>query len=210
MIDTILPVSPSFADIADASRRRRGTAGYRSLARGRDSLDRDALRRSRLPRLGAAVVLLRPARIALAVRRARGVDSVDRREYFLGRRRLQRAADPADDDDGVHRGAVVVDRDHRAREGVLHLPAGAADRHARRVHGARLPAVLPVLGSDAGADVFPDRHLGQRPPALLGDQVLPLHAGRQRRACCSASWRSTSTPTRRPASTPSTSPSSTS
>ena len=82
---------------------------------------------------------------------------------------------------GVDRDAVVVDRDHRAGEGVLHLPAGAADRHARRVHVARLPAVLPVLGSDAGADVLPHRHLGQRQPALLGDQVLPLHPGRQRR-----------------------------
>src|SRR6266850_385919 len=71
---------------------------------------------------------------------------------------------------------LVVDRDHRAREGVLHLPARAADRHAGRVHVARLPAVLPVLGSDARADVFPDRHLGQREPPLLGDQVLPVHA----------------------------------
>ena len=109
------------------------------------------------------------------------MDSVGRRRVLPRRRRPQHAADPADDDDGVHRGAVVVDRDHRAGEGVLHLPAGAADRHARRLHVARLPAVLPVLGSDAGADVFPDRHLGQRQPALLGDQVLPLHAGRQRR-----------------------------
>ena len=115
------------------------------------------------------------------VRRARAVDSVGRRRVFPRRRRLQHAADPADDDDGVHRGAVVVDGHHRAREGVLHLPARAADRDARRVHVARLPAVLPVLGSDAGADVFPDRHLGQREPAVLGDQVLPLHAGRQRR-----------------------------
>ena len=131
--------------------------------------------------LGAAVVLVQPAGRRLPVRRARAVDSVDRRRVLPRRRRPQHAADPADDADGLHRGAVVVDRDHRAGEGVLHLPAGAADRHARRLHVARLPAVLPVLGSDAGADVFPDRHLGQRQPALLGDQVLPLHAGRQRR-----------------------------
>ena len=109
------------------------------------------------------------------------VDSVDRRQLLPRRRRVQRAADPADDADGGHRDPVVVDGDHRAREGVLHLPARPADRHARRVHVARLPAVLPVLGSDARADVLPHRHLGQRAPALLGDQVLPLHPGRQRR-----------------------------
>ena len=80
----------------------------------------------------------------------------------------------------MHLGAVVVGCDHRAGEGVLHLPARAADRHARRVHVARFPALLPVLGSDARADVLPDRDLGQREPALLGDQVLPVHPRRQR------------------------------
>ena len=58
--------------------------------------------------------------------------------------------------------------------------AGAADGHAWRLRVARLPAVLPVLGSDAGADVLPHRDLGRRPPALLGDQVLSLHARRKR------------------------------
>ena len=86
----------------------------------------------------------------------------------------------------------------------------AADRDARRVHVARLPAVLPVLGSDAGADVLPHRHLGQRQPAVLGDQVLPLHAGRQRRDAARHPGALLLQLHVRPASTPSTSRSSTS
>ncbi len=115
------------------------------------------------------------------------MDPVGRRRVLPRRGRPERAAHPADDDDGIHRDPVVVDGDHRAREGVRHLPARAADRHAGRVHVARLPAVLPVLGSDARADVLPHRHLGQREPPLLGDQVLPLHPRRQRRH---AAWHS--------------------
>ena len=69
------------------------------------------------------------------------------------------------------------------------LPPGTSRRRpgpslarAVRVAGRepRLPAVLPVLGGHAGPDVLPDRHLGQREPAVLGDQVLPVHPGRQR------------------------------
>ena len=135
----------------------------------------------RVHRLDPAVVPVQPAESRISVRRTDAVDSVGGRGVLPRRGRLQRPADPADDADGFHRDSVVVERDHRAREGVLHLPAGAADRHARCVHVARLPAVLPVLGSDARADVFPHRHLGKRQPAVLGDQVLPLHAGRQRR-----------------------------
>jgi NADH:ubiquinone oxidoreductase subunit 4 (chain M) len=67
-------------------------------------------------------------------------------EYFIGIDGLSTLLDPADDDDGIHRDPVVVERDHRAGEGVLHLPPRAADRHARRLHGARLHALLPVLG----------------------------------------------------------------
>ena len=108
------------------------------------------------------------------------VDPVHRGGVLPGRRRLQRAADPADHADGHDRGPVVLDGDQGAREGVRHLPPRAPGRHDRRVRLARLPAVLPVLGGHAGADVLPDRHLGQRPAAVLGDQVLPLHPGRQR------------------------------
>ena len=108
------------------------------------------------------------------------VDSVGGRAVLPRRRRLQRAAGAAGDALRLHRHSLVVDGDYRAREGVLHLPAHPADRHGGRVRQPRLPAVLPVLGSDARADVFPHRHLGKRPPAVLGDQVLPVHPGRQR------------------------------
>ena len=73
---------------------------------------------------------------------------------------------------------VLVDRDPQTREGILHSAAAAADRHAGRFHVARFRAVLRVLGSDAGADVFPDRRVGQRAAAVRGDQILPVHAGR--------------------------------
>ena len=170
-----------FAHPVHAAGRRAAPAVRQQAERERHPLDRERRRVRRLRHLRPALVLVQPAECRVPVRRAAAVDSVDRRGLLPRRRRLQHAADPADDDDGVHRGAVVVDGDHRAGEGVRHLPARPADRHARRVHVARLPAVLPVLGSDAGADVLPHRHLGQRQPALLGDQVLPLHPGRQRR-----------------------------
>jgi len=38
--------------------------------------------------------------------------------------------------------------------------AGCSRRHDRRVRVARLPVVLRVLGSGAGADVLPDRRVG--------------------------------------------------
>ena len=40
----------------------------------------------------------------------------------------------------------------------------------------RLLPVLRLLGSDAAADVLPDRHLGRAAARVRGDQVLPLHA----------------------------------
>ena len=45
---------------------------------------------------------------------------------------------------------------------------------------ARLLPVLRVLGSDAAADVLPDRRLGRPAQGICGDQVLPVHAARQR------------------------------
>ena len=65
----------------------------------------------------------------------------------------------------------------RAGEGVLHLPAPPPDGHAGRLHGHGLLPLLRLLGSHAGADVLPDRHLGRPAEALRGHQVLPLHAG---------------------------------
>ena len=143
-------------------------------------MDRESVRAGRVPRLGAAVVLVQRAGPELPVRRAHALDSVGGRAVLPRRRRLQRADGAAGDALRLHRHSFVVDGDYRAREGVLHLPAHPADRHGGRVRQPRLPAVLPVLGSDARADVFPDRHLGKRPPPVLGDQVLPVHPGRQR------------------------------
>ena len=79
---------------------------------------------------------------------------------------------------GVIAVPLLLDRDPRPREGVLRLPAPAADGHAGRLHGAGLLPLLRLLGSHAGADVLPDRHLGRPAQALRRDQVLPLHAGR--------------------------------
>ena len=66
----------------------------------------------------------------------------------------------------------------KARQGLLRAPAPARDRHARRLRRARLLPVLRVLGSDAAADVLPDRRLGRAAAGVRGDQVLPVHAGR--------------------------------
>ena len=66
--------------------------------------------------------------------------------------------------------------DPEPREGILRLVPDTADWHARRVHVARLLPVLCFLGSDAGADVPADRHLGRPAKALRGNQVLPVHA----------------------------------
>ena len=53
-----------------------------------------------------------PQQVRFPVRRARALDSVDRRRISSRRRRPQHAPDPADDDDGVHRDPVVVERHH--------------------------------------------------------------------------------------------------
>ena len=82
-----------------------------------------------------------------------------------------------DDAAGLPRLPFFLERDQGPREGVLHLHAPAPDRDARRLHGDGLLPVLRLLGSHAGADVLPDRHLGRSPTALRGHQVLPLHPG---------------------------------
>ena len=49
--------------------------------------------------------------------------------------------------------------------------------------GVPVPGLFPVLrllGGHAGPHVLPHRGLGQRPPPLLGHQVLPVYALRQR------------------------------
>ena len=143
-------------------------------------MDRESVCAGWVPRLGAAVVLVQRAGRRLSVRRAAAVDSVRRRAVLPRGRRLQRPARAAGYALRLHRHPLVVDGNYRAPEGVLHLSAHPADRDGGRVRQPRLPAVLPVLGSDARADVFPHRHLGQRSPPVLCDQVLPVHARRQR------------------------------
>ena len=114
-------------------------------------------------RLAAALVLVRPRRPpASSSSSARRGSPRSASQYFLGV-------------DGISTllillttlmGSIAIlsswTRDHRAREGVLHLPAVLQTGMLGRLHGARLLPVLPVLGGHAGADVLPDRHLGRR------------------------------------------------
>src|SRR5208282_3467334 len=72
--------------------------------------------------------------------------------------------------------SLLVDRHRDPGEGILCLVPGVADGNARRLHGARFFPLLCFLGSDAGADVSADRHLGWPAQTLCGHQVLPLHA----------------------------------
>ncbi len=68
----------------------------------------------------------------------------------------------------------------RVHQGVFRPPPAAEHGHDGRV---RLPGLLPVLrvlGSDAAADVLPDRRLGRPEARIRGHQVLPLHPVRER------------------------------
>ena len=124
--------------------------------------------------LGAAL----RARLQVHRGRAEQLDSLDRRGLRAGHRRHFVPADHAHHAAGMDLDSLVVDRDRESREGILHLVSGSADGHARRLHGARFLPLLRFLGSDAGADVPADRHLGRPAQALRRDQILPVHAGR--------------------------------
>ena len=132
--------------------------------------------------LGAARGRLRPGLPErLQARRSPALDSLRRFLHRLhgGRGRHWVSSGSADDPDlsaGLHR--QLEDREEPAR---LFLPVPAAgERHARRLLGPGLLPLLCLLGIDAAADVFPDRHLGRAPPGIRRDQVLPLHPARQR------------------------------
>src|SRR5262249_32652120 len=56
--------------------------------------------------------------------------------------------------------ALLVELHQAAREGVLYLSSAPSNRDARGLRLARSLPLLRVLGSDAGADVLSDRHLG--------------------------------------------------
>ena len=68
-----------------------------------------------------------------------------------------------------------IDRGERR---LLRAAAAARHRHDGRVRVARFLPVLHFLGSDAAADVLPDRHLGRSAARVRRDQVLSLHAAR--------------------------------
>ena len=78
-----------------------------------------------------------------------------------GDRRAGAGARRPDDAARRHCDALLVELHPAAREGVLHLPAAAPDRHARRLRLARFLPLLRLLGGHARADVFPHRHLGR-------------------------------------------------
>ncbi len=92
---------------------------------------------------------------------AGGLEFHHRRVLRAGRRRAV-AADGAADHPAGRRGAAGLGPDQDRREGLLRLDAGAGIRHARRVHGPGLVAVLHVLGIDPDPAVFPDRPVGRR------------------------------------------------
>src|ERR1019366_11682 len=71
---------------------------------------------------------------------------------------------------------LFVDRHRDSGEGILRLVPGVADGDAWRLHGARFLPLLCFLGSDAGADVSTDRHLGWPAQTLCRHQVLSVHA----------------------------------
>ena len=64
------------------------------------------------------------------------------------------------------------------RERLLRTAADARHRHDGRVRLARFFPVLHFLGSDAAADVLPDRHLGRPAPRVRRDQVFSLYLAR--------------------------------
>ena len=78
----------------------------------------------------------------------------------------------------AHRRAGFVEIHRSSREGILRVPDPARIRPDRRVRLAGPVPVLRVLGSVAGPDVLPDRHLGPRAPHLRRRQVFPVHHGR--------------------------------
>ncbi len=98
--------------------------------------------------------------------------------YVLGHRRHFLPAHHAHHAAGMDFDPLLVDRHRESRQGILHLVSGLADRHARRLYGARFLPLLRFLGSHAGPDVLADRHLGRSAQALRRDQILPLHAAR--------------------------------
>src|SRR5262249_32253276 len=87
------------------------------------------------------------------------------------------AARFADDASWAARRAVVVGGDREPGQRILRVHAHAAGRHARSLYLARLLPLLRVLGSDARADVFPDRRMGWAEKTVRRHQILFIYAG---------------------------------
>ena len=100
-------------------------------------------------------------------------------EYYLGVDGISMPLDPADH--GSQLPGDDRELEHRpVRARLLHPVPAPGNRHARHVLRAGLLPVLHLLGSDAAADVLPDRRLGRSAPRVRGHQVLPVHAAGQR------------------------------
>ena len=121
---------------------------------------------------------LRARALQVHRRHAQQLDSLDRRGLRDRHRRHFFPAHHADHAAGLDLDSLFVDRHREPRQGILRLVSDSADRHARRLHGARFLPLLRFLGSHAGADVPADRHLGRPAQALRRDQVFPVHPGR--------------------------------
>jgi hypothetical protein len=94
-----------------AAGRRAPPAAGQQAERERHPLDRERHGLHRLRHLRAAVVLVQPAgdRSSSFQERLPWIPSIGA-EYFIGIDGLSTLPDPADDDDGVHRDPVVVER----------------------------------------------------------------------------------------------------
>src|SRR5579863_7326974 len=92
-----------------------------------------------------------------------------------GHRRAQSVPRPADHAAHADFDPGLVEIDRPAREGLLHFPARFGNRRDRRLRFAGPLPLLFVLGSDADPHVFPDWHLGTRPPHLRGAEIRTLY-----------------------------------
>src|SRR6266478_3727762 len=144
-----------------------------------DSLDREHLRARRVPDLAAAGADVLGAAFRARLQVPRGhteqLDSLDWRGLQPRHRRHLVSVDHTDHAAGMDLDSFFVDRHRDPGEGILRLVPGVADGNARRLHGTRFFPLLRFLGSDAGADVSADRHLGRSAQTLCRYQVLSLH-----------------------------------
>ena len=121
---------------------------------------------------------IRGGRAAISICGKCELDSFGGSAFHLGDRWAELSDGDADYGAGRDCDFVFLVGDPQARKGILHSAVAAADGHAGRFHVVGFRAVLRVLGSDAGADVFSDWRMGRRAAVVRGDQIFPVHAGR--------------------------------